>query len=165
MSNVSREEGGGRSGIVAIEAAVLAYALSGSLDLLKAWSHSPIERFGWMALVIWAFPVALLRSRRGGTGAAGPARPLLLGLSVSLVFLGGVSSLNLLQHWGLVLGVMAVTPVRVPSFVWVVAAVSWMPLLGWCLKSLPVVVIPAIRLGIATAGALALMRGTKEGAR
>lgn len=159
MSNESRDP---RGGLATVEAAVLVYGVVGALDLLKAWSHSPIERFGWVALLVWVAPVVWLRRRTGG---GSPGRPAMLGAAVALGFVGAVGSLNVLQHAGLAVAVMSVTPVRGICWVWLVAAVSWTPLLGWALKGLPVAVIPAVRLLVALMGAVALMRRAKEGSR
>ncbi|VFQ46484.1 hypothetical protein [Desulfoluna butyratoxydans] len=132
------------------EATVFAYCLWHARDLLAAWQRSPHDRLGWLALFIWGLPI-LCRGRHLEKGRP-LGQPHLLALGLFLSFIGELGSLNLLNHLGLasaLAGLVGLTPRQLP---WVVAAISWMPLLGWVGSHLfPFMVLP-MRLALATAG-------------
>lgn len=53
-----------------VELAILAFCAWLSRDLLNAWQHSPHDRFGWLARLVWLVPLGL-RWRQKYTGREG----------------------------------------------------------------------------------------------
>lgn len=120
-------------------------------DLPNAWAHSPFDHLGWLAFMLWIFPLVLAalseKIRRVSDG-------LLIGAAV-FSLLGVAADFNLLLHVGLAVSLIAFMPGRRAFFIpWACAAVAWMPVLGWLCSPLGTHSIGLIR--IATAGAAAL---------
>jgi hypothetical protein len=91
--------------------------------LLQAWQHSPFERFGWVALIIWLIPAARMVCRGADT-----SRDFKLAIiSLVLSFIGVIGDLNVLVYCGLagVIGAMANVSGR--GWLWLVLAVCWIP--------------------------------------
>lgn len=132
------------------EATVLAYCLWQARDLIPAWLKSPYDRLGWLALIIWLLPV--LYQRRPLCRYRSHSAPLLLGLGLALSCIGVVGSLNLLNHLGLATTLAGLAPASSRRFPWAVAAVSWIPFLGWIGSHwFPSLILP-VRLLLAAAG-------------
>jgi hypothetical protein len=84
-----------------------------------------------VALLIWSIPVVLILMGRLSPPEASPARPLLLGMGLLSSLLGSLGSLNVLQHIGLAMALGALLPWSWCNLPWLIAAISWMPALGW----------------------------------
>ena len=91
--------------------------------LLQAWQHSPFERFGWLALIIWLIPAA--RMVCCGADTSRDFKLAIISLVVSLT--GMIGDLNVLVYCGLagVIGAMANVSGR--GWLWLVLAVCWIP--------------------------------------
>jgi len=91
--------------------------------LLQAWRHSPFERFGWVALMIWLIPVA----RMVCAGADTSRHFKLAIVSLALSFIGVIGDLNVLIYCGLA-GIMgSIAHVSGRAWLWLLLAVCWMP--------------------------------------
>ena len=135
-----------------LELAVLFLAAWLSRDLPGAWRHSPHDRLGWLALLIWLAPPVffLAHSRRACAGAA------FLGAAILCGFIGELAEFHFMGHLALALAVAAWIPVSLRSAVWLLAAVSWMPVFGWCLADFSAGMVLISRLALALAGAVCL---------
>ena len=100
-------------------------------DLLRAWGHAPLERFAWVALLIWCAPVAWMWPRGSEHDAEAQGCPALLGLGLCLALAGALGSLNVIQHVGLALAIGGLLPWSGKRVFWLASAVSWMPVFGW----------------------------------
>jgi len=136
--------------------AITGFCLWQSSDLFSAWRHSPFDRLGDLAFLVWTIP--LLWSLK----TPPTAFPLGLGtLALAVCFLGGLGSLNALKYIGLALALVSLAgrASQRPWF-WLGASIAWMPSLGYLLQialgrsSLNLSwAIAAVRLGLASAAA------------
>ena len=132
-----------------VELAILFFAAGLSRDLVNAWRHSPPDRLGWLALLVWLAPLALrLKSGR----AAWSANFYLLGVAIGCGLLGELTEVHFLNHVALALALGAWLNCSLRSFLWLLAAVAWMPVFGWWLAGFPPAVVLIFRLALALAG-------------
>ena len=97
-------------------------------DLVHAWRHSPYDRLGWLAMIIWVIPAGWAIGR----GAHDIYQFKLAMISLALALIGVIGDLNFLVYWGLAgaLGSLAHFRPRA-AWLWLALAGSWMPALGW----------------------------------
>ncbi|MEI8341156.1 MAG: hypothetical protein WCH43_06420 [Verrucomicrobiota bacterium] len=125
-----------------------------SRDVVAAWIHSPFDRMGFPAFLVWFAPVVLLQwfprvRQRNGFDAG-----FLIGLGLSLA--GVALNLNLIKYAGLAFVISGFLPRDVALMVWLPAALSWMPVLGWALSSAGTLGVGLLRLVLAVGSALFL---------
>lgn len=109
--------------------AICAYAAATSLEILQAWQHSPYDRTGWIAFLLW-IALFLVLSAHAPHPHPHPRLPLLVA-ALALAFLGQVGELNALGYAALAVG-MAAFPTYSPGIILLLAAsLTWMPALGW----------------------------------
>ena len=109
---------------------VLAYCLWQAADLIDTWRWHAAESWGWLLFGIWLVPAVV-----GAIRGRGEDRPQTGLLVAALVFalIGQITWLNVLQHVALALAIAGWRqPVR-GQWVWLAAAVLWMPASGWLL--------------------------------
>lgn len=133
-------------------AAICLYAAWNARDLVAAWRHSPYDRFGWLAFLLWSFPAALAAARRADASAAWFGA----GLAVSLA--GEVVDLNIVKHAGLAIAIAGFFKTRAATLVWLACALGWMPALGWALNASGAVAVNALRILAAIVPAIFLRR-------
>jgi exosortase/archaeosortase family protein len=114
-----------------LETAILGYAGWRCHALLDSWFTTPFDHLGWLAFALWILPIGI----HAQTGAlpyagSGKRRSWLLGAGVILICLGDVGALNACKHLGLALIFIGFAP-RAGRTLWALAAISWMPALGW----------------------------------
>lgn len=114
-----------------LELAVVAACLWLSRDLLNAWQHSPHDRLGWVAMLIWLSPLVVFLARKRELSA----NAYFLGGAIFLGLAGELTELNFLGHAALAFSLAAWLPFSWRTLVWWLAALSWTPLLGWELAS------------------------------
>lgn len=109
---------------------VLAYCVWQSSDLLLWWRPSSTEFWGWLLFGIWLVPAAV-----GAIRGRGEDRPQTGLLVAALVFalIGQITWLNVLQHVALALAIAGWRQPLRGQWVWLAAAVLWMPASGWLL--------------------------------
>ena len=134
--------------------ATLAFALFQSRGLVVAWQHSPLDRFGWLALALWLAP-GLMDWGRCGPPPFEKRSLVCIGIAILLLVAGVVTELHLLDYIAAALAFATVAPPRNQLFLWLPGAISWMPLLSWTAKGLPTNGLIALRLVIAVAAASA----------
>ena len=135
-----------------VELAILAFAAWQSHDLLNAWQHSPHDRFGWLALLVWLTPLAarLVLSRKMS------ASPFLMGAAIVSGTLGELTELHFFGHIALALVIVAWFKISWRSLFWLGAAVAWMPVFGWWLANFSGGAVFTLRLLLALAGTIFL---------
>ena len=133
-----------------VEFSILAFCLWLARDLLDAWLHSPHDRFGWLAMLIWVTPLAARLRLQAGM----PANALFLGAAIIFGAFGELTEFHVLGHFALALALAAWLPKSYRLAVWFIAAPAWMPVLGWEMAHFPEGVIVFSRLGLALAGAI-----------
>lgn len=145
--------------------------------LVNAWRHSPFDRLGWIAFLLWLIPVGavFLRPRsaglRTGEDAAAPAslpgrRPALRVLSwiaLIIVVLAVVVDMNALRYVALALALGAWMPRRAWAWVWLVLALAWMPALGWLGAGLKASGVNVLRVLLGALAAGLWARQVKKG--
>lgn len=138
------------SGIPGVEAAVTAFAAWQSSDLVAGWRHAPLDRWGWLALLIWMVPIPWAVRTVAGGRALWP-----FGLALGMTLVGTLGSLNAACYAGLAIAMAAWTGTNPVSgrWIWWAASLSWMPVLGWIGKDLGGTTLPLLRLLLAGAGA------------
>lgn len=120
--------------------------------LVNAWRHSPFDRLGWLAFLLWLAPwmAALHAPNRDA--------PMLRRMSwaaLPTLVAAALGDLNVLRHMALVLALAASFRPRRLAWTWLVLGVCWMPALGWMGAQLkaPGVIILRLSLGLAAAWA------------
>lgn len=134
--------------------ATLAFAVIQSRGLVVAWQHSPLDRFGWLALALWLAP-GLIDWGRYGPPSFEKRSLVCIGIAILLLVAGVVTELHLLDYIAAALAFATVAPPRNHLYPWLPGAISWMPLLSWTAKGLPTNGLIALRLLIAAATASA----------
>ena len=138
-----------------VELAVLIFAAVLSRDLLSAWQHSPHDRLGWLALLVWLAPLAQ-RLARGPRPV--PADFYLLAAAILSGLLGRLAEVHFLNHVALVLALGAWLEFSRRTAPWLLAAVAWLPVFGWWLADCSAGTVLFFRLALALAGVMAYWR-------
>ena len=141
----------------AIAWAVLAFAAWRSAELLEAWRHSPLDRFGWLAFLLWSTP-AVVQLAQPDSGPPEPSAPWFLGASLAACLFGIVAVFNTANYLGLACAVAALGGWSWRHALWLAAAVTWMPAFSWAGQGLPRPMLVTTRIlatGIASAPLLA----------
>jgi hypothetical protein len=117
--------------------------------LFEAWQHSPFDRADAVAWVIWIAPVvaSLLASGEASLGW------LIAALAISMA--GAFLELNLAKQIGFAVACAGLTGGRMSFWLWLPAALSWMPVLGWCVSGLGTTMVGGLRVALAAAGTTA----------
>jgi hypothetical protein len=139
---------------VGLELGVVALCAWQSASLLTAWRHSPFDRMCWLSFLIWLLPVAVYLaspSRIKNTSMANTV------LALSFVISGKIFDFNILMHIAMALSLSTFLPTKKCRVIWLVAALAWMPLLGWLARDLPMNAVAGLRLFIASAAAVLLI--------
>jgi hypothetical protein len=149
--------------IPAIAWAILAFAAWRSTELLNAWRHSPLDRFGWIAFLLWLTPVAVRFIQPSPPGLH-PAAPWFLGASLAASIFGILADFNTAHYVGLSCAVAALGGWSWRHAVWFAAAAAWMPAFSWAGQDLPRPALIAARIAatsIASAPLLGFLVFTK----
>ena len=134
-----------------VEVSVVFFAAFLSRDLINAWRHSPHDRLGWLALLVWLVPLALRLADISGTGT--PANFILMGAAIVCGLLGDLAEVHFLDHVALALALGAWLKFSWRTLPWLLSAVAWMPVCGWWLAGFSAGTILTFRLALALAGA------------
>ena len=137
-----------------MELAVLLFAAWQSSDLPKAWQHSPHDRLGWLALLVWLAPLARRLAGKGRHEFS--ANPCLLGAAILAGTLGELTELHFFGHVALALAAAAWIKISWRSCLWLATAVAWMPVFGWWLTEFSGGTVFALRLLLSIAGGICL---------
>lgn len=129
----------------AIAWAVLAFTALRSTELINAWRHSPLDRFGWIAFLVWLSPIAASVTKPSAPGFHA-VRPWLLGASLGASLIGIVADLNTANYLGLALAVAALGGWSWQHALWFASAIAWMPAFSWAGQGLPRTAIIAGRI-------------------
>lgn len=127
-------------------------------DLITAWQHSPHDRLGWLALLVWLAPVArrVAGKARGKARAELAASFILMGAAIGCGLASELTELHFLGHVALALAMAGWLKNSWRSLLWLAAAVAWMPVFGWWLAPVSGALILPLRLALALVGAFCL---------
>lgn len=131
-----------------VELAILFFAMWLSRDLVNAWHHSPHDRLGWLALLVWLTPLALLLKNDRAELAA---NSYLLGAAILCGLLSELAEVHFLNHVALTLALSAWLKFSWRKLPWLLAAVAWMPIFGWWLADFSAGMVLIFRLALALA--------------
>lgn len=135
-----------------LELGVTAFCAVRAGDLVAAWRHAPLDRFGWVALIVWLAP--LLRREE----SHGPWKAVALLAALLLAVLATVADLHVLGHAALACAFVSWRRGHWSTLVWLATAICWMTVFGWALRSLGPNLIIGLRLGTALLGAAIMLR-------
>lgn len=137
--------------LIRVEWLIAAFCAWHCSDLIHAWLHSPYDRFGWIALLLWLLPAVRSVSRR--VDSSRQFKLALTGLALTLI--GVMGDLNFLAYCGFAATVGAIAGVSGRAWLWLVLAICWMPAFGLiCSKlNLHAPVTQALRLVVAAGAA------------
>jgi len=139
---------------IAAGAAITLYAAWNARHLAGAWLHSPFDRCGSLAFLLWIVPIACLWVTRRLTGRAGRVSSAAVAIALVVSFAGVATDLSVLEYLALAIALAGFLPVQPATFVWLACAAAWMPAAGWAFSSHGFVLVNAVRAGI---GFLALL--------
>ena len=143
-----------------VEVAILLFAAWQARDLINAWQHSPHDRFGWVALLVWLTPPGL---RIINPQADKGANFYLLGAAIGCGLLGELTEVHFLKHVALGLAAGARISFSPRTWPWRLAAVAWMPIFGWWLADFSAGTVFILRLALALASCLSIWLIKKQG--
>ena len=116
---------------LAAGAAITLYAAWNARNLLAAWLHSPFDRCGSVAFLLWIVPILLWAARPSPRRVSIPAFAVALLIS----FAGVAADLGALKYLGLALALAAFLPLRPATSLWLPCAAAWMPAAGWAFSA------------------------------
>jgi len=130
--------------------AISLYAAWNARDLLMAWLHSPYDRFGYIAFLLWMLPVGCVWFTRHIFGLAvhGHVRAGALAIGLAVSFAGVILDVNAIKYLGLAITISGFLPLQPATYVWLACALGWMPAAGWALSSHAAVLVNCIRIVI-----------------
>lgn len=139
---------------LAAGAAITLYASWNARALLSAWIHSPFDRCGSLAFVLWTVPVACFWvTRMLGDSSRRVSIPA-FAIALVVSFAGVATDLSVIEYLGLAIAMAGFLPLKPATFVWLGCAVAWMPAAGWAFSSHGSVLINSMRAGIGLAALL-----------
>lgn len=150
-----------------VELVAVAYTGFQCRGLASNWLHSPLDRFGWLAFLLWIVPVIYFWLRHGcrRTQKQGTVQAMIAtGLALSL--LGTLADFNALKHAGLATVLAGLIPFRAGLIPWYVLAITWTSVFTWiAMRFAPTLILP-LRLSLSAAatafGILGCLSATRE---
>ncbi len=128
--------------------AITVYAAWNARIVLGAWQHSPFDRCGFVAFILWIVPVACLFVARRLTERPTQASSAAFGIALLLSFAGVAMDLSVLEYAGLAIALAGFLPVQGATFVWLVCAAAWMPAAGWAFSAHGYITVNAMRVAV-----------------
>lgn len=119
--------------------------------LRHAWLNSPYDRAGFPAFLLWMIPPAVLLFR----GA--PARQAWFAAGVLVTLAGSLGEVNAVKYLGLAVTTAGFLPGRL-SWLHLAAAVCWMPVFGYALRSAGQPAVHAARIVVALSATVLTLR-------
>lgn len=120
-------------------------------DVMAAWLHSPFDKLGAVAFLVWALPLVVLYR------ASSPP-PTWLFVALGITLLGVAMDLNVMKDAGFAVvcaSIAGVATSRIVSrVVCLGTAASWLPALGWIFSGRGPVEVNCLRVAVAVAGTL-----------
>jgi exosortase/archaeosortase family protein len=150
--------------VIALKCLVIGYCGWRCHELLDAWRHSPFDRLGWLAFILWLSPVAFACFQTPGIlNLVAAGRLSYLAWGGIATFTGDLGDLNLLRQAGLALALMSLMP-RQLSGIRGLTALTWVSASGWIGSRLGAEpsVIAGLRLGLAILAALWSWPATRD---
>lgn len=139
---------------VSLEGAVVAFCAWQAVDLLAAWRHSPLDRFGGLSFLVWFAPVIVTCVRSTAVGARlSPLTVFAFATSLAGLFL----DLNVARCVALAMAIGALLPAGRRRDFWLAGAGAWMPVYGWFASTLSIDALAVSRLLLAIVASAAWM--------
>ncbi len=137
-----------------------------SRGLMQSWLETPFDGLAWLAFSLWILAAlhSLLRSGFRQDSNLSPRQnthgEAIILLAVFLITVGQAADLRVCFHtsFSLATAVTCVQSVGGRKLIWLLSACSWMPALGWLFHGSNTQVVALLRLVLATAGVLAIIR-------
>ncbi len=114
----------------------VAYCAWRSNELLNAWEHSPMDKWGGLAFLIWLGPVYYALLKRSQEFDLRTVNYWLLAMGLGMTLVGSMSSMNMAHYCGLTLTVLSWIRWRRQHIFWAVGAIAWMPVFGYSMSRL-----------------------------
>ncbi|MDP6443790.1 MAG: exosortase-associated EpsI family protein [Pirellulaceae bacterium] len=130
----------------------LLFCAGHSFDLLDTWHTSPLDRFAWVALVVWLSPLPFFRLFDRKRELLGCESMVLYAAAVTASLIGQLGCVNAFEHFGLILAVTGLLRWTWRSLIWISAGVSWMPAFGWLASSVAPDQVLTMRVALASVG-------------
>ena len=134
--------------------AIALYAAWNARNLAGAWLHSPFDRCGSPAFLLWIVPIAWVRLKRPPACPPMPVSAAAFAIGLAVSFAGVATDLGVLKYAGLAIALAGFLPIRAATFLWLGCAAAWMPAAGWAFSSHGVILVNSMRAGIGLMAAL-----------
>lgn len=108
---------------------IAAYCAWNARSLISGWIDAPYEKQVWFIFFLWGMPLLYFWVANPPQSYAG--NPWLIGIALSLSFVGHAGSINMLKYLGLACALAAFLPWRMELLVWLASSIAWMPAFGW----------------------------------
>ncbi len=135
-----------RGSCLASGGAITLYAAWNARSLLGAWLHSPFDRCGSLAFLLWIVPVASLWIARRRAKRPGRLSSAAFAIALLVSFTGVAMDLGVLKYLGLAIAIAGFLPVQRAMFAWLGCCAVWMPAAGWAFSSHGPLLVNAARL-------------------
>ncbi len=136
--------------------AIALYAAWNARNLTAAWLHSPFDRCGAPAFLLWLVPIVWIRAKGPLDGARARVSTAAFAAGLVLSFAGVAADLGVVKYAGLAIALAGFLPIQPARFLWLACAAGWMPAAGWAFSSHGVILVNAMRAAIGLA-AMALI--------
>ncbi len=117
--------------IFQVQFAITLYCAWNARDLVSAWQNCSFDRYDWLIMIIWLLPLLFLKHIAKNETASEKTQLLFTGTGLLFSFIGGIGSLNVLEHVALALVIAGWMPCSWVQIIWLLSSISWMPALGW----------------------------------
>lgn len=121
--------------LASLESAVTVFCAWQAVDLLAAWRHSPLDRFGWLSFLVWFAPVIVACVK--STAVGDRLSPLTV-FAFATALVGLFLDLNGVRYVALTLSIGAFLPPGPRRNFWLAGAGVWMPAYGWFASTLSI---------------------------
>jgi hypothetical protein len=106
------------------------YTFLNSVNLIETWQTSPLDRFGWLAFIIWLIPIpayyiyCLIYKSKIRINIP------YLAFGLFLSFASLVTDFEFLSHAGMAFTLAGCIPFYTQNIFWLISALLWMPFFG-----------------------------------
>ncbi len=106
------------------------YTCLNSVNLIETWKTSPLDKFGWLAFIIWFIPIPAYYIYSFIYKAKIRLNILYLSFGLFLSFCSLITDLSLLGHAGMAFTLCGCIPFYPQNLLWLISSLFWMPVFG-----------------------------------